>query len=99
MNQSVRLILTAIALLGVSVAMPAVDAIAQQKQKVSYQTAAANTKYTQQNFVEVGDVPGHFLRSYVIHRTYPSNAPVINGVALKEQWTHGTSDHIDNNGV
>jgi hypothetical protein len=99
MNRCNTLTLTIIALLGLAVALPTGDALAQQKQKVSYQTAAANTKYTQQNFVEVGDVPGHILRSYVIHRTYPSNAPVINGVALKEQWTHGTSDQIDNNGV
>jgi len=91
--------LTTMALLGLAVTLPAGDAAAQQKQKVSYQTTAANTKYTQQHAIDVEDVPGHILRVYEIHRTYPNNPPVINGVALKEQFTRGTSDQTDNNGV
>ena len=91
--------LTTMALLGLAVTLPAGDAAAQQKQKVSYQTTAANTKYTQQHAIEVEDVPGHILRVYEIHRTYPNNPPMINGVALKEQFTRGTSDQTNNNGV
>ena len=99
MNRRTTLILASAALLCLAVALPAGDAEAQQKQKVSYQSPAANTKYTQQHAIEVEDVPGHILRVYEIHRTYPNNPPMINGVALKEQFTRGTSDQTDNNGV
>jgi len=74
------------------------DASAQERQKISIQSAAANTKYTQQLFLEVGDAKGHQLRAFEIHRTYPTNAPVINGVKLAEWWTRGISDYVDNNG-
>jgi len=43
-------------------------------------------------------VSGHHVRVYEIQRTFPNNAPVINGVALKEQWTRAISDYTDNNG-
>jgi hypothetical protein len=102
MNRFTIFTLTTMALLSLAVTLPAGDAAAQaaqQKQKVSYQTPAANTKYTQQHAIEVEDVPGHLLRVYEIHRTYPNNPPMINGVALKEQFTRGTSDQTDNNGV
>jgi hypothetical protein len=75
-----------------------VDAIAQEKQQLSSKTSAENTRYTQQHMIDVGDFPGHQVRVYEIHRTFPSNAPVINGVAIKEQWTRGISDYTDNNG-
>jgi hypothetical protein len=38
------------------------------------------------------------VRIYEIHRTYPTDPPVINGLKLVEQWSRGTSDFIDNNG-
>src|ERR1700688_1604711 len=53
MNRRTTLILAFTALLCSAVALPAGDAAAQQKQKVSYQTPAANTKYTQQHAIEV----------------------------------------------
>ena len=99
MTRRTALILTTLAPLCLAVALLTGDAAAQQKQKVSYQTPAANTKYTQQHAIEVEDVPGHILRVYEIHRTYPNNPPMINGVAIKEQFTRGTSDQTDNNGV
>jgi hypothetical protein len=74
------------------------NALAQQKQHVSFKTPAENTKYTQQQAVDVGDVPGHQVRVYEIHRTYPNNAPVINGVKLVESWSRGVTDYIDGNG-
>jgi hypothetical protein len=75
------------------------DASAQQRQKVSIQSAAANTKYTQQLFLEVGDTAGHQIRAFEIHRTYPTDAPVINGIKVKEWWTRGISDYVENNGT
>jgi hypothetical protein len=84
--------LSAFSLFSLAVALPTNDAAAQQTQRVSFKTPAANTKYTQQHFVDVGDVPGHQVRVFEIHRTFPNDPPVINGVKLKEQWTRGTSD-------
>jgi hypothetical protein len=81
-----------------AVALPAGGALAQQKLRVSYTTPPQNTKYTQQHLIDVGDVPGHQVRVYEIQRTFPSDAPMINGVKLKETWARGTSDYTDNNG-
>ena len=86
MNRLAMLTLTAVGLLCLAVVTPATDGLAQQKQKVSYKVAAENTKYTQQFTIAVGDVPGHEIRISEIHRTFPTNAPMINGVRLKEIW-------------
>ena len=74
-------------------------AVAQEKQRVSMKTPAENTKYTQQVFIDVGDAPGHEVRVYEIHRTYPSDPPMFNGVKLVESWSRGTSDYTNTNGV
>ena len=74
------------------------NVLAQQKQQLSFKTSAENTKYTQQHLIDVGDVPGHQVRVYELHCTFPNNAPVMNGVAIKEQWTRAISDYTDNNG-
>jgi hypothetical protein len=72
---------------------------AQQKQKISYKVGAENTKYPQRHVIDVGDEPGHTIGIYEIHRTFGANAPVINGVKLKETWTRGYSDLVNNNGL
>jgi hypothetical protein len=97
MNRRSILSITAMTALGLSLATS--SALAQQKQHVSYKVTAENTKYTQQQFLDVGDIAGHQVRSFEIYRTFPTNAPVINGMKLKEQWTRGVSDYIDNNGT
>jgi hypothetical protein len=98
MNRRTLLALSTLTSLSLAVAFPAGDAAAQQKQQVSFKTPAANTKYTQQQAIDVGDIAGHQVRVYEIHRTYPSNAPVINGVRLVESWSRGVTDYIDGNG-
>ena len=75
------------------------SAWAQEKQKVSYKVTAENAKYTQRNTIDVGDQLNHQLSLFEIHRTFPSNAPVINGVKLKETWTRGYADYINSNGL
>jgi hypothetical protein len=92
------LALTTLALLGFAIALPMGEAIAQQKQQLSFKTPATSTKYTQQHVIDVGDVPGHQVRVYELHRTYSNNAPVINGVKLVEWRTQGLSDYINNSG-
>ena len=99
MNRQITLIVTTLALLCLGVAVPAGDASAQQKQRVSYKVTAENSKYTQQQFLDVGDVPGHQVRSYEIYRSFPNNAPVVNGMKIKETWTRGYSDYINGNGT
>ena len=65
------------------------SALAQEKQKIAYKVTAENSKYTQRNTIDVGDESGHQLTLFEIHRTFPSNAPVINGIKLKETFTRG----------
>ncbi|MHC2255609.1 hypothetical protein ACVILK_005301 [Bradyrhizobium embrapense] len=86
------------ALICLAVAVPISDAFAQQLQRVSYKAGAENAKYTQQQFLDVGDVAGHQVRSFEIYRTFPTNPPVVNGLKIKETWTRGVSDYVDNNG-
>ena len=98
MNRLTTLAMTTAVLLCVVIGLSPVDAVAQEKQRVSFKISAENTKYTQQHSIEVGDVPGHHVRVYEIQRTFPNNPPMINGVAMKEQWTRAISDYTDNNG-
>jgi hypothetical protein len=98
MNRRATFVLSVISLLGFAVALPTGQALAQQKQQVSFKSPAANTKYTQQTTIDVGDVPGHQVRVFEIHRTYPSDAPVFNGLKLIEMWTRGITDFTDGTG-
>ncbi len=98
MDRCIQLILAIVTGVSLGPALPVGNAIAQQIQHASYKTSAENTKYTQQHIIDVGDAPGHQVRIFEIHRTYPSNAPVINGMKLAEQWTRAMSDFTDNNG-
>lgn len=99
MNRRTALTLTSMALQCVAAALQTSHALAQEKEHVSYKVDAANSKYTQQHSIDVGDSAGHQVRSFEIHRTFPTNEPVINGMKIKEQWTRGVSDYIDSNGT
>src|SRR5438034_10276360 len=98
MKRSFVFTLAAMMTLGMAVTFPAGNALAQQKQRVSYKIDAANAKFPQQHVIEIGDVPGHKLRVYELLRVFPNNAPVINGVKLKETWSRGVSDYIEESG-
>ena len=74
------------------------DGWAQQKCKRSGKNLAADSKYTQQHVIDVGDIPGHQVRIMEIHRT-PSNAkPNCEGHTIVEVWNRGYSDYINING-
>jgi hypothetical protein len=75
------------------------ESIAQERQRVTFATSREHTNYTQQHLIEIGDVPGHQVRVFEIHRTFPKDAPTIGGLVLKEQWSRGVSDYIDNTGT
>jgi hypothetical protein len=90
--------ITTAALLCLAVALSAGNALAQEKQKVSYKVSEQDSKYTQQLVIDVGDMPGHQVRVFEIHRMFPADAPLINGIKLKETWTRGVSDYTNYNG-
>jgi len=94
----IKLAMIVIAQLCLGIGLPAGDAIAQQKQQVSFKTPSENSKYTQQLNLEVGDLPKHIIRLFEIHRIYPGNGPVIDGLKLVEEWGRGAADYLDGNG-
>ena len=96
LSMSVRVSIITAAL---TVLCAATSASAQQKQVVSYKVTAQNSSYTQRNALDVGDEAGHQVILFEIHRTFPSNPPVINGLKLKETWTRGYADYADFNGL
>jgi hypothetical protein len=72
---------------------------AQERQSDSFKTSGENAKYAQQFFIDVGDVPGHQVRVFELHWTFPSNPPAtINGMKLTDAWGRGTTDYTDGNG-
>jgi hypothetical protein len=86
----------AIMALSLAVALPSAGVVAQEKQHLAFNTPAENSKYTEKTeSLELGDVPDHILRVFEIRRTYPSDAPLINGVKIKESWVRGTGDRTD----
>jgi len=69
-------------------------ALAQEKCSSSLDMMAANSEYTEQHALEVGDLPGHKVRIYQIHRTYPDAETGCFGMKPKEAWTQGISDYV-----
>jgi hypothetical protein len=66
---------------------------------MSWEIPAANTSYTQQHALDVGDVTGHQIRVFEFHRTFPNDKPNCEGLKRVEQWVRGLSDYItDRNG-
>lgn len=71
---------------------------AQQKTAISFQVSAENTKYTQQHALDVGDMPGHQIRIFEIHRIYPKDPPLFAGVPTKESWVRAVTDNLGDDG-
>jgi hypothetical protein len=71
---------------------------AQEKWKMKWEVSAANSNYTQQHVIDVGDVPGHQVRIFEVHRTFPNDQPNCEGLRRVEEWSRGYSDYIDRNG-
>jgi hypothetical protein len=74
------------------------EAAAQEKQKVKLDISAAQTKYTYQHVLDVGDLPGHQVRMYEIQRTFKDTGPVYRGVRAVEEQIRGQSDMTNGNG-
>ena len=90
--------LTTTALLCSAMALPASNALAQEKQHVSFKASAENSTYPRQLDLDVGDVPNHSVRAFEVHFNYANDAPVINGLKVVEAWGRGLSDCTDGNG-
>jgi hypothetical protein len=85
--------------IGAALALPGIsETWAQEKHQISFKNLGENTKYTEQHAINVGDVPGHQIRVFEIHFTYPNDPPVFEGLRVVESWSHGYSDYIDTNG-
>jgi hypothetical protein len=74
------------------------EALAQDKCQRKLDNSAAESKYTEQHVMDVGDVEGHQIRIFELHRTFASDQPNCEGLKRKEIWTHGYSDYINLNG-
>jgi hypothetical protein len=73
-------------------------ASAQQRQQFSFTPPPGATKYEEQHLIDVGDVPAHQLRVFSTHSVYPQEAPVFDGVKVKEAWQRAMSDYTNLNG-
>jgi hypothetical protein len=98
MSRPTTFALSVFAALSIAVAAPSGKAIAQEKQHLSYKIPASDSKMERQLNVDVGDQPNHIVRVYDTRSTFANNAPMINGLKLKEQWARGTVDIIDGSG-
>jgi hypothetical protein len=74
------------------------EPLAQDGQVISYDAAAAETKYSANYRVIVGDVPEHVLRLFELHRIFGRRPPVFRGVTAKQMWERGSADTIDQSG-
>src|SRR5262249_58068792 len=91
-----NLAVTTITLMCLAVALPTIPVLAQER--LVFRVSAENTKYTQQNTIDVGDVAGHQVRIFEIKRVYPSNAPLIGGVKIVGLWERGGPGYTHNSG-
>jgi hypothetical protein len=74
------------------------EASAQQKHKYFFKAPPGTTKYTQTHLMEVADVPGHQVRLAELQSKYGDDAPVYDGVKVREIRGVLFSDYVAGNG-
>lgn len=74
------------------------NAVSQERQRVFFRASGENALYTKQHALDVPDMPGHKVRLYAVRRAFPTNPPMINGLAIKEIFTRGIADYTEDNG-
>ncbi|HXF16078.1 MAG TPA: hypothetical protein VN496_03690 [Burkholderiales bacterium] len=67
---------------------------AQQKYSIT-EGPKSESKYLQEQIIDVGDRPGHQLRIYELRNTYPANDLEFAGVKVTESHVRGTSDYTN----
>jgi hypothetical protein len=75
------------------------QAVAHQRQQVSFKVPVENIKYIVSHNVDVGDVPNHIVRLFDVHFAIPNNTSTINTVSLAEFLARGTADITHGNGI
>ena len=84
--------------LGVALILFAPQVSAQNRCKMSWESPPSDTKYHQQLALDVGDIPGHQIQIFELHRVYSDAKPNCEGLKWVEQWARGFRDVIDRNG-
>ncbi|SIT51154.1 conserved exported hypothetical protein [Paraburkholderia piptadeniae] len=79
-------------------ASPTAWSQAAQRTRIAFHVPEQNSKYTEQHTLDIGDMPGHTIRLFEIHRTFPDDPPAFAGVPVKDYWTRGESDTLSGNG-
>jgi len=75
------------------------NASAQQRYPIEEKPEWSTGTYTQQQAIDVGDVPGHKVRVLEVHYVYNDQSQLtISGVKVKEVWTRGFSDYTNGKG-
>ncbi|MBI3530011.1 MAG: hypothetical protein HY067_18850 [Betaproteobacteria bacterium] len=75
------------------------EAFCQDRQTVAYSLPAGSSRFTQEQVIEVGDVPGHKLRIFESHVDYRDVNLAFGGVKMKESFTRGSSDYTNGTGT
>jgi hypothetical protein len=78
--------------------LAAAAASAEDRCKLSWESVAGTSKYTQQHNIDVGDIPGHKIGVAELHRTYPDAKANCEGYKFTESWHHFYRDVVDRNG-
>jgi hypothetical protein len=73
-------------------------AAAEERCKIKWQVPAADSKFTQQLMLDVGDIPGHRIGTFELHRTFSQPPSTCEGAKITEQWNHGFRDLVNRNG-
>jgi hypothetical protein len=81
-----------------ALALGAGSALAQQKHKYFFKPPPGTTKFTQTHQLDVGDVPGHQVRLAEAQATYGDEAPVLDGVKVREIRGILVSDYVGGTG-
>jgi len=61
-------------------------------------STAADSEYTEQHAIDVGDMTGHQIRIYELRRRYPDAEPNCEGLKQVESWTWAFSDYTGASG-
>jgi hypothetical protein len=74
------------------------EAFAQQKHKYFFKPPPGTSKYTQTHLLEVGDVPAHQLRIAELQSKFGDDAPVYDGLKVRESRAVVVSDYVAGTG-
>lgn len=74
------------------------EALAQEKHKYFFKPPPGTTKFTQTHLLDVGDVPGHQVRIAEVQSKYGDDAPVYDGVKVRDIRSVLVSDYVAGTG-